>query len=221
MAKRCRFILCRPASTTPASVRSIATGKIPAGCVIQALPMRTPCKASTCAPASKESCRPWKRPMRSSRRCASRREGPRKTWSFSASLAAATRIVSRWHGWKGRRFDKFMNPIDALFQKLRAQGRKAFIPFVTAGDPDLETTANLIRRLADCGASLIEIGFPYSDPIADGPVIQASYTRALDRGIHTDDILTCVRQVIAHQPTLATPLVMMVSYSIVHRRGPE
>src|SRR5438876_5826252 len=114
-----------------------------------------------------------------------------------------------------------MNPIDAAFQQLRTQKRKAFMPFITAGDPNLAVTAALVEELADCGASLIEIGFPYSDPIADGPVIQASYTRALDRGIHTDDILTCVREVIAHHPALATPLVMMVSYSIVHRRGPE
>src|SRR5437867_7473689 len=114
-----------------------------------------------------------------------------------------------------------MNAVDALFQRLRSAGRKAFIPFLTAGDPDVPGTIALARAAATRGASLLEIGFPYSDPIADGPVIQASYTRALDRGIHTDDILTCVREVIAHHPALATPLVMMVSYSIVHRRGPE
>src|SRR5437763_506055 len=113
-----------------------------------------------------------------------------------------------------------MNPIDALFQKLRSQGRKAFIPFVTAGDPDLETTALLVRDLAERGASLIEIGFPYSDPIADGAVIQASYTRALDRGLHLDDIYDCARR-LAQSPPLAArgvPLVSMVSYSLVHRR---
>ena len=78
-----------------------------------------------------------------------------------------------------------MNPIDSLFQKLHQQGRKAFIPFVTAGDPNLETTRLVVEELSRRGASLIEIGFPYSDPIADGPVIQASYTRALARGVHS------------------------------------
>lgn len=113
------------------------------------------------------------------------------------------------------------NPIDVWFQKLRSQKRKAFLPFVTAGDPDLKTTAALVRKLAECGAGPIEIGFPYSDPIADGPVIQASYTRALERGIHIAGIFACVRQ-LADNPALAgVPLVAMVSYSLIHRRGPE
>jgi tryptophan synthase alpha chain len=108
------------------------------------------------------------------------------------------------------------NPIDALFQRLRAQKQKAFIPFVTAGDPDLATTSNLVRKLVASGASLVEIGFPYSDPIADGPVIQASYTRALEKGIRIDDIFAWVGTL----GELAAPLVCMVSYSLVHRRGP-
>src|SRR5438132_1456912 len=94
-----------------------------------------------------------------------------------------------------------MNPIDTLFQSLRSAGRKAFIPFVTAGDPNLQATAAIVHKLADAGASLIEIGFPYSDPIADGPVIQASYTRALERGIRVDEIFACVRQ-LADAPKL-------------------
>src|SRR5258708_4115326 len=86
-----------------------------------------------------------------------------------------------------------MNAIDALFRRLRAERRKAFIPFVTAGDPDLRTTTRLVSELSRRGASLIEIGFPYSDPIADGSVIQASYTRALDCGVRVDDIFAAVR----------------------------
>jgi tryptophan synthase alpha chain len=112
-----------------------------------------------------------------------------------------------------------MNPIDALFQRLRAQGRKAFIPFVTAGDPDLATTAAVVQKLADCGASLIELGFPYSDPIADGPVIQASYTRALDRGLKIGQVFDCARQLSEGLNARGIPLVGMVSYSLVHRRG--
>jgi tryptophan synthase alpha chain len=103
--------------------------------------------------------------------------------------------------------------VDLVFQQLRSQKRKAFIPFITAGDPDLATTGRLVATLAEHGADLVEIGFPYSDPIADGPVIQASYTRALDRGIRLDGILEAA-------PTWhGSPLVGMVSYSIVHRRG--
>jgi tryptophan synthase alpha chain len=116
-----------------------------------------------------------------------------------------------------------MNAIDALFQRLREQKRKAFIPFVTAGDPDLDTTALLVNELAQRGASLIEIGFPYSDPIADGSVIQASYTRALNRGLRIDAIFPWIRR-LAEAPELqgrGLPLVAMVSYSLVYHRGPE
>jgi tryptophan synthase alpha chain len=116
-----------------------------------------------------------------------------------------------------------MNPIDSLFQRLRSEGRKAFVPFVTAGDPDLNATARFVEELAGRGASLIEIGFPYSDPIADGPVVQASYTRALAGNLRVDDIFAGVRRLVA-SPALARPgipLVAMLSYSLVHRRGPE
>jgi tryptophan synthase alpha chain len=115
-----------------------------------------------------------------------------------------------------------MNPIDQLFQQLRARGRKAFMPFVTAGDPDLATSAMLVQTLAQRGASLIELGFPYSDPIADGAVIQASYTRALNKGIRINDIFATARQ-LAVSPALKdrVPLVGMVSYSLVYHRGPE
>jgi tryptophan synthase alpha chain len=121
-----------------------------------------------------------------------------------------------------------MNPIDATFRRLRAEGRKAFIPFLTAGDPDPAATVRLARALAGAGASLLEIGFPYSDPIADGPVIQSSYTRALDRGVRLDDVFACARA-IAEAPEFAgpdgpgrrLPLVGMTSFSLIHRRGPE
>jgi tryptophan synthase alpha chain len=116
-----------------------------------------------------------------------------------------------------------MNPIDATFQRLRSQKRKAFIPFVTAGDPDVAATQRLARTLAGHGASLLEIGFPYSDPIADGPVIQASYTRVLDRGLRLDDMFACARG-IADAPEFIdgkVPLVAMTSFSLIHRRGPE
>ena len=74
-----------------------------------------------------------------------------------------------------------MSAVDDLFRRLRSEGRKALMPFVTAGDPDLQFTAAVLKELAARGAHMCELGIPYSDPIADGPVIQASYTRALEK----------------------------------------
>lgn len=106
--------------------------------------------------------------------------------------------------------------IDDLFSKLRREGRKALMPFITAGDPDLEFSAALLGELVRSGASLCEIGIPYSDPIADGPVIQASYTRALEKHVKLHEILAMLGQTV---PQLAAPVVTMVSYAIVHRHG--
>lgn len=108
-----------------------------------------------------------------------------------------------------------MNPIDALFRRLRAEGRPAFIPFVPAGDPDLAFTSELLAAVAAAGADLIEIGLPFSDPIADGPVIQASYTRALAGGLRLDDVFATLARV---DP--GVPRVAMASYSLIYRRGP-
>ena len=86
-----------------------------------------------------------------------------------------------------------LTSIDETFSRLKAAGRMAFMPFITAGDPDLATTQKVLLELAARGVDLIEIGFPYSDPIADGPVIQASYTRALARHLHVGDIFAAVK----------------------------
>jgi len=111
-----------------------------------------------------------------------------------------------------------MSAIDTTFEELRSQGKTAFIPFITAGDPDLEFTGQVLAELAKCGASICELGIPYSDPIADGPVIQASYTRALNQKIKLNEILDNAQTWTAD---LSTPLVTMVSYSIIHRQGLE
>lgn len=95
------------------------------------------------------------------------------------------------------------------------------MPFVTAGDPDLATTERVLPTLATAGAGIIEIGFPFSDPIADGPVIQASYTRALNRGIKLDDVFAAVQRAHSRPEMSRVPLAGMVSYSLVFRRGPE
>jgi len=113
---------------------------------------------------------------------------------------------------------KFMSPIDQLFSKLRSENRKALMPFVTAGDPDLDFTAELIKELVARGASICEVGIPYSDPIADGPIIQASYTRALAKGIKLSGILDALGSV---TPAISAPLVTMVSYAIIYRHGLE
>src|SRR4051812_21279335 len=121
-----------------------------------------------------------------------------------------------------------MNTIEQLFRRLRAspQGsprRRAFLPFLTAGDPDVDATVEIGRSLVRAGADLVELGFPYSDPIADGPVVQASYTRALAGGVRLKEMFECARR-LADSPEVQenqTPLVVMVSFSLVHRRGPE
>lgn len=112
-----------------------------------------------------------------------------------------------------------MNPIDTLFRRLRSENRKAFVPFLPAGDPDAAFTAEALPAVVNAGASLIEVGFPFSDPIADGPVIQASYTRALSRGLKLADIFATLKQATS-APGWATPLAAMASYSLVWRKGP-
>src|SRR5262245_26156670 len=109
-----------------------------------------------------------------------------------------------------------MSKIDQLFTSLRREKRKALMPFVTAGDPDLEFTAAVLNAVIGRGCHLCEVGIPYSDPIADGPVIQASYTRALAHKIKLSQILEMLGGVTKQ---VAAPLVTMVSYAIVYRHG--
>jgi tryptophan synthase alpha chain len=109
-----------------------------------------------------------------------------------------------------------MSAIDTLFQRLRASGRKALMPFLAAGDPDLDFTAALLRDVVARGAGLCELGIPYSDPIADGPVIQSAFTRALARKIKLAEIFAMLGDT---APQLAAPVVTMLSYAIVYRHG--
>ena len=101
-----------------------------------------------------------------------------------------------------------MTSIDQLFAKLRSENRKALMPFITAGDPDVAFTSAVLQELVKRGAHMCEVGIPYSDPIADGPVIQASYTRALEKKIKLRDILTMLSET---TPKLAAPAVTMNS----------
>ncbi len=109
-----------------------------------------------------------------------------------------------------------LSAISEVFTAAKSEGRMAFMPFITAGDPNLDGTKAVINELAARGVDLIEIGFPYSDPIADGPVIQASYTRALDAGIQVDGIFEAIGS-LENVP----PLIAMVSYALVFRTGLE
>ncbi|MEE9403789.1 MAG: tryptophan synthase subunit alpha [Algisphaera sp.] len=106
--------------------------------------------------------------------------------------------------------------IDTLFTDLRARNAKALMPFLTAGDPDLDTTASLIREADAAGATVCEIGIPFSDPVADGPVIEASMCRALEGGATVQKVFDMVASV---RGEVSIGLVAMVSYSIVHRWG--
>ncbi|MEM9020529.1 MAG: tryptophan synthase subunit alpha [Planctomycetota bacterium] len=109
-----------------------------------------------------------------------------------------------------------MNRIDRIFADLRANRRKALMPFITAGDGGLSATTEVVPALERGGASICEIGIPFSDPIADGPVIQASMTRALDAGVKVGQVFETIADL---RPKTALGLVAMVSYSIVYRMG--
>ena len=95
---------------------------------------------------------------------------------------------------------------------------KAFIPFLTCGDPDLETTKKLVRAMADSGADLIELGIPFSDPTAEGPVIQGANLRALSGGVTTDKIFAMVEEL---RKGVSVPLVFMTYANVVFSYGSE
>jgi tryptophan synthase alpha chain len=100
-----------------------------------------------------------------------------------------------------------MNRIDTVFEQLRATGRTALIPYVTAGDPSLAVTRGMLDALVQAGADIIELGVPFSDPMADGPVVQRASERALAQGVSLRDVLGIVRDFRARDA--ATPIVLM------------
>jgi tryptophan synthase alpha chain len=98
------------------------------------------------------------------------------------------------------------------------QNGKAFIPFLTCGDPDLETTEALVKAMAEAGADLIELGIPFSDPTAEGPVIQAANLRALTAGTTTDKVFDLVKRL---RETVTVPMVFMTYANVVFSYGAE
>lgn len=100
-----------------------------------------------------------------------------------------------------------MSRIEACFGALKDNNKKALIPFITAGDPEKELTVGLMHTLVEAGADIIELGVPFSDPMADGPVIQRASERALANGINTDDVFQMVEEFRAENSS--TPIILM------------
>lgn len=109
-----------------------------------------------------------------------------------------------------------MTAISRCFETLRRNQECALIPFITAGDPDLETTAKALQILDHAGADMIELGVPYSDPLADGPVIQAAATRALQRGTTLEQVLEMLKGI---SPSLRSPIILFTYYNPILHRG--
>lgn len=104
-----------------------------------------------------------------------------------------------------------MNRIDTVFAQLKQEGRTALMPFITAGDPNLETTVEIIRQLELSGAELIELGVPYSDPLADGPVIQRASSRALMNNITILDCMQVAKK--AREDGVQIPIILFTYYN--------
>lgn len=111
-----------------------------------------------------------------------------------------------------------MSAIDEVFFKCSHEGRAAFIPFLMAGDPDLNATAEYMAAVAAGGADIIELGVPFSDPIADGPVNQRAAVRALESGTKLSGILQLVAR---HRDKLGIPVVLFTYFNPIHARGVE
>ena len=112
----------------------------------------------------------------------------------------------------------YVSRIAAVFDKVKGEGKKGFIPFITAGDPDLPTTRDLIIELARAGATLIELGIPFSDPMADGPVIQRASERALRHGFGVAEVLQMVSD--ARQQT-DVPIILFSYFNPLLQFGIE
>ncbi len=111
-----------------------------------------------------------------------------------------------------------MTSISHCLKTLHDRHQCALIPFITAGEPDLETTAEALRVLDRNGADSIELGVPYSDPLADGPVIQAAATRALNKGTRLEQVLELVEAV---SPSLQAPIILFTYYNPILNRSIE
>ncbi|MCC0074985.1 MAG: tryptophan synthase subunit alpha [Rhodobacter sp.] len=110
-----------------------------------------------------------------------------------------------------------MTRIDDTFARLRAEGRKAFVAYVMGGDPDPEASLAVVKGLPGAGVDIIELGMPFTDPMADGPTIQLAGQRALDAGMTIDKVLAMVRAF--REGDATTPIVLMGYYNPIYSRG--
>ncbi len=111
-----------------------------------------------------------------------------------------------------------MNRIEKTFKELKALNKKAFIPYIMAGDPSVEKTKELVLVLEECGADIIELGVPFTDPLADGPTIQRAAERALKGGVTLKVVLALVKDL---RTKTRVPLVLMTYYNPVFKYGEE
>lgn len=109
-----------------------------------------------------------------------------------------------------------MNKIDLRFKKLKEENKKALIPFIAMGDKTLSETVEMVKILESAGADIVELGIPFSDPLADGPVIQDAYHRALTSGIKIKDMIKTIKVITS---SVNIPIVIMVYYNVVYCKG--
>ena len=112
-----------------------------------------------------------------------------------------------------------MTRIDAKFAELNAKGQKAFVTYVMAGDPDFDTSLEIVRGLPEAGVDIIELGLPFTDPMADGPTIQLAGQRSLEGGMTLQKTLDLARAFREGDNT--TPIVLMGYYNPIYSRGVE
>ncbi|PYS52506.1 MAG: tryptophan synthase subunit alpha, partial [Acidobacteria bacterium] len=112
-----------------------------------------------------------------------------------------------------------MTPIESAFSRLKRKGKRGLIPFITAGDPDLETTGELLIELARAGACAVELGVPFSDPMADGPVIQRASERALKSGFGLREVLDVVER--AREKMQDVPVILFSYFNPLLQYGLE
>lgn len=117
-----------------------------------------------------------------------------------------------------KRIQKIMNRIDLTFKRILSANDKALIPYIMAGDPDLATTESLIIEMERGGADLIELGVPFSDPLADGPTIQRASERSLREGTTLKKVISLVKRV---RRRTSIPLILMTYYNIIYRYNEE
>ncbi len=112
-----------------------------------------------------------------------------------------------------------MNRIEVALERLKTQGKKMLSPYITAGDPNPTSTVSIMHELVKAGADILEIGIPFSDPMAEGPVIQAAMERALAHNVTTDDVFAMIREF--RQDDVTTPIIIMGYLNPIEQYGYE